>query len=196
MNITIKNCNNIDNGSIGIKENQLNIKYAINGTGKSTIAKALESLVDNEKDINDLLPFKYRKNTDKQKECFPTIVGFDQNSNIAVFNELYVNQFIYKQEEVIENSFDIFVRTDDYDERMKKIEELILTIKKTFIESADLQVLIRDLVELSDCFGKSKSGYSAAGSLGKGIGKGNKLEHIPQNLEDYKDFLISDSNTQ
>ena len=42
MNISIANCNNIEHGTVAIEENRLNIKYAINGTGKSTIAKAIE----------------------------------------------------------------------------------------------------------------------------------------------------------
>ena len=37
MNISITNCNNIAHGTVAISENRLNIKYAINGTGKSTI---------------------------------------------------------------------------------------------------------------------------------------------------------------
>ena len=40
VKLTIKNCNNIDNGSILIKKNILNIKYGINGAGKSSITKA------------------------------------------------------------------------------------------------------------------------------------------------------------
>ena len=41
MQINIKHCNNINEASIEIAENRLNIKYALNGTGKSTIAKAI-----------------------------------------------------------------------------------------------------------------------------------------------------------
>ena len=37
MQLKIKNCNNIENGEFDITEGRLNIKYAINGTGKSTI---------------------------------------------------------------------------------------------------------------------------------------------------------------
>lgn len=40
-NVLIKNCNNIKEASIVIEEGNLNIKFAINGTGKSMIAKAL-----------------------------------------------------------------------------------------------------------------------------------------------------------
>ncbi len=45
MKIEIKNCNNIDSGEFDIIEGCLNIKYAINGTGKSTISKAIDAFV-------------------------------------------------------------------------------------------------------------------------------------------------------
>lgn len=43
MFVDISNCNNIYQGRISIVEGALNIKYAINGTGKSTIVKALSA---------------------------------------------------------------------------------------------------------------------------------------------------------
>ena len=58
MEVIIKNCNSIDNASISILPNQLNIKYGINGTGKSSIAKAVELTVKNE-DLSALIPFKH-----------------------------------------------------------------------------------------------------------------------------------------
>ena len=42
MLIELFNCNNIDHGQISLEPGRLNIKYAINGTGKSSIAHALE----------------------------------------------------------------------------------------------------------------------------------------------------------
>ncbi len=47
MRLTIRNCNNIENGEFDITDGRLNIKYAINGTGKSTISKAIEAFVTN-----------------------------------------------------------------------------------------------------------------------------------------------------
>lgn len=41
-NIKIQNCNNIINGELVVEEGKLNIFYGINGTGKTTIAKAIE----------------------------------------------------------------------------------------------------------------------------------------------------------
>ncbi|MCX2803210.1 hypothetical protein OQJ68_15565, partial [Microbulbifer thermotolerans] len=42
MEINVKNCNNITTAKIVIEENKLNIKLAPNGTGKSTISKAIQ----------------------------------------------------------------------------------------------------------------------------------------------------------
>ena len=40
--LEILNCNNIDSAKLNLEKNKLNIKYAMNGTGKSTIARAIE----------------------------------------------------------------------------------------------------------------------------------------------------------
>lgn len=45
MEIELSHCNNIDNGKISISEGLLNIKYAINDTGKSTISKAIQKSI-------------------------------------------------------------------------------------------------------------------------------------------------------
>ena len=39
--INIQNCNNITSGEISICANKLNILFGLNGTGKSTIARAI-----------------------------------------------------------------------------------------------------------------------------------------------------------
>ena len=40
--IKMENCNNIIQGELTIENGKLNIFYGINGTGKTTIAKAIE----------------------------------------------------------------------------------------------------------------------------------------------------------
>ncbi|MDR3162300.1 MAG: hypothetical protein LBT81_00360 [Helicobacteraceae bacterium] len=46
MKINITNCNNINEWSLSLIENTLNIKYAINGTGESTISNAITSYIN------------------------------------------------------------------------------------------------------------------------------------------------------
>lgn len=59
MLIDIRHCNSIDAGQIRIDEHRLNIKYAMNGAGKSTIARAIELHTRGDGSISALTPFKY-----------------------------------------------------------------------------------------------------------------------------------------
>lgn len=195
MEIKLLNCNCIDEASIKLVENKVNIKYALNGIGKSTIAKAIELSAKGNDALQELSPFKYREK-EKDAKYNPQISGVESIKSVAIFNDSYIDQFVFKQDEVINNSFEIFIKNNDYDQHMVRIEKLIFEIKETFRKSDVLDQIITDLVNLSESFGKSKSGYSAAGIIGKGIGKGNKVNNIPKGLESYSDYLKSTENVK
>lgn len=197
MHLELKNCNNIDKATIEVSENTLNIKYAINGTGKTTISKAIQSFCAKEADyssLDSLRPFKYCD--DKNEEHNPSITGIPKDTNVSIFNEEYVNQYIFQPDELIKNSFDIFIRTPKYNEHMQRIDALVSDIKILFSENPDLDELLSNMDEFISDFGKAKGGYSKAGILNKGLGEGNKIENIPSDLINYSDFLKSDSNTK
>lgn len=194
MIIDIRHCNSIDAGQIRIDEHRLNIKYAMNGAGKSTIARAIELHTKSDGSISALTPFKYLGASDAAHA--PNISGLDDISSIAVFNDSYINQFAFQQDEVLTNSFEVFVKTSDYDAHIEAIEKIIADIKMTFRDSAEIDRVIGDLASLSDSFGKAKSGYSEAGALAKGIGKGNKVANIPKGLESYTAYLRSPLNAK
>lgn len=194
MRINIKNCNNIDEGTSDIIENRLNIKYAINGTGKSTISKAIDAFVNDDVDKkNSLLPFKYYG---KDNEGIPELIGYDSIKKIAVFNEKYIENYVFQQTELLKNSFEIFVKTVDYEKHIKEIEKLLNGINVTFQNHPELDTLIKVFQQFIEGFGKAKSGYSAAGAIGKGIGKGNKIDNIPEGLEIYEPYLKNDNNVK
>lgn len=195
MEIKIINCNCLDEAQIDIALGKVNIKYAMNGTGKSTISKAIELHTKGNDAIKSLTPFKHLdKGGDPQ--YLPSVIGAETIQSVSIFNEEYINQFVFKPDEVINNSFEIFIRNPEYDQRMQQIEDAFKEIKETFAKNENIDSVIRDLSELSNCFGKSASGYSKAGALHKGIGNGNKLENIPAGLEPYKKFLQSPSNVK
>ena len=56
IKIAIENCNNISKGVISLEEEKLNIRYGMNGTGKSTLSTAI-SLFSQGKPMDDLKPF-------------------------------------------------------------------------------------------------------------------------------------------
>jgi ABC-type lipoprotein export system ATPase subunit len=194
MNIEISNCNNIDTASILIKENKLNIKYAMNGTGKSTIAKAIELCISGGDGLKQLTPFKYINSTSDNET--PSVKGLEKFTQVRIFDDSYINQYAFKPDEILANSFEIFVKTADYEEHMKKIEAIIANIKATFKSSKEIDQVINDLGVLSDCFGKSKTGYSESGAIAKGLGKGNKVSNVPKGLESFSAYLRSSMNVK
>ncbi|MEQ1706393.1 MAG: hypothetical protein ABL867_10560, partial [Rickettsiales bacterium] len=144
MELIIRNCNSIDNAKIKIEENRLNIKYGINGTGKSTIAKAIELYVKNDKTLKELTPFKHLGKENKA-DLQPSIEGAEAIKSVSIFNDTYINQFVFKQSEVINNSFDIFIKNQEYNEKTQEIEKLISGIKETFKNNEKLEQIIKDL---------------------------------------------------
>ena len=74
MDIILENCNNITQGRAIIVEGALNIKYAINGTGKSTISKAITAVVNQDDKALDLLvPYQFAKDPTHR----PKVMGVD-----------------------------------------------------------------------------------------------------------------------
>ncbi|PTL36599.1 hypothetical protein CLG94_03575 [Candidatus Methylomirabilis limnetica] len=192
--LEISNCNNIDSGKISIEKLKLNIKYAMNGIGKSTIARAIELQLRGDGSIKELTPFKLQESGVEDQQ--PQVAGLDDVKSVKVFNDDYINQFAFKQDEVLANSFEIFIKTADYEKQINAIEGIIANIKETFRDSEEINQVISDLATLSDSFGKSKSGYSEASALAKGIGKGNKVSNIPAGLESYTAYLQSPQNSK
>lgn len=107
-NVQISNCNNIVKGSIVIEPNKLNIKYGINGTGKTTMAKAVCYAEDMVK-IKSLQ--SYYSLDVASAEIQPKF------EKILVINEDFINQVVFKENEVIEKTFEVFLKTSDYDEK-------------------------------------------------------------------------------
>lgn len=192
--INIKNCNNIASGNIKLTKGKLNIKYASNGTGKSTISKALEAFIENNEDKkNALIPFKYLGEANAMK---PEILGIEDFNSIAVFNEKYVENYIFQPNELIENSFEIFIKTDNYEKHTEEILSLLKDIHSTFETHPELDELMNTFQGFIDGFGKAKSGYSNNSLINKGIGKGNKIDNIPEGLEVYSPYLKSKDNVK
>lgn len=194
MKLTIKNCNNIENGEFEITEGRLNIKYAINGTGKSTISKSIEAFVANDDEKKHaLLPFKYYND---EEGHYPSLSGFEQFTKVSIFNDKYIEDYVFQQNDLIKNSFEIFVKTPDYDKHIKEIEKILEGINTTFQNHPELDELIKNLQQFIDGFGKANSGYSASGAIGKGIAKGNKIDNIPAGLEVYEPYLKNSDNVK
>ncbi len=190
MELTITNCNNIDSGKIEITNNKLNIKFGINGTGKSTITRAIKHVIDSPQLLTELIPFKHRQSEIK---VVPEITINEEIKSVLIFNEEYLNQFLFKEDELISNSYEIFINTPEYKNSTEQIEQLLSEIKKVFSENEDLNKTISDFENLSKSFATTQTGLSKSSALYKGLKEGNKIQHIPDSLKGYSK-LIKDKN--
>ena len=193
MHIVIRNCNNIDFGSIHVQEGCLNIKYAANGTGKSTIANAI-ALWGSGQPLTPFLPYKYTHQENPTEEQLPTLACSVDNPKVAIFNEEYVNQYIFQGDELIKGSFDIFIKTPDYDQRMEEIKRLIKSVQDVFQSNPDINDFITELTSFLRACGNVKRGYAKSSSLGKGLAKGNKIDNVPTELYEYTPYIQSSKN--
>jgi energy-coupling factor transporter ATP-binding protein EcfA2 len=188
--ITIRDCNSITEAQITLRRGALNIKYGPNGIGKSTVARALVLNARGDDALQELLPFKYRLGGGGSA---PAVVGADEIKNVLVFDEHYVSQFVFQPDEVVKNSFEIFIKTPEYQAGIEELEAIFEDLKKVFVENEVLDDVIASFTELRNAFTVTKSGGIAKTSKGfKALGMGGKLATIPKPLLGFEKFLHSD----
>lgn len=190
MDIILENCNNITQGRAIIVEGALNIKYAINGTGKSTISKAITAVVNQDDKALDLLvPYQFANDPTHR----PKVMGVDNIHKVMTFDEAYIDQYMYQTDDLLKDSFEILVRTPDYDRHMAEIGQLLSEINESFQRNPELDSLIQAFSGFIDGCGRSQTSIAASGSIYKAFGKGNRINNIPAGLEAFSPYL---SNTQ
>ncbi|NRG42296.1 AAA family ATPase [Rathayibacter sp. VKM Ac-2835] len=189
--ITICDCNSIDKAVIALRRGALNIKYGPNGIGKSTIARALTLRAEDSDQLSEkLTPFKYK---DKKNAPRPSVQGAEDIAKVMTFNDDYVSTFVFRPDEVVENSFEIFINTEEYRAGVEEIAARFDSLKQTFTDEPEFDAALSSFEELRDAFNVTKGGALAKTSKAfKGIGVGGKMSQIPESLQGYKSFIESD----
>lgn len=185
-NIQIHNCNNIKNGTIEIEFGKLNIKYGINGTGKTTIANAIKYSVEKDK-LQELQSYY---STDKAS------IEVDPKFNkILIFNEEFINQVVFIEDKVIENSFEVFLKTPNYEIKKARVDEHLKNLRDIVLEDTEIVDFKNKLMIINGKFSRTSTGkLSVAGTLKSLLSKQN-LYNIPKELESYRPFIENaDSN--
>jgi ABC-type Mn2+/Zn2+ transport system ATPase subunit len=178
-NVIIKNCNNIADGHISIIPNKLNVKYGINGTGKSTVAKAIMS--SGKSELQTLK--SYFAEEDASVSVQPSC------SRILVFNEEFVNQVVFNDNEVIKNSFEVFLKTPNYDEKKAKVDSLLAKLHGTVIGSDKIAKFQHTIDELNEKFKRSQSGELAKTGVYKSLLSKQNIYNVPEELKSFKPFF-------
>ena len=126
ITMTIANCNNISKCDFQIDEKKLNIKYANNGTGKSTIAKAIK-LSSSGASLKELTPFSFMLNKSKADV---SSVSNNPFSNVVSFDEDYLKQYIYQKNDLLKDTFEVMICSDTYNQIKNDIDNQMEDVKK------------------------------------------------------------------
>lgn len=195
--IEVYNCNNIDKGAFSLYEGVLNVKYANNGTGKSTISKAIKAFSSGTPvEQNKLMPYKYIGKRDVPR---PSVVNAERFKTVEIFNDEYVNRFLFqrdktsKKEVLIPDSFTVFVKTPKYDENMRKISARLHSITEKLIENEKLKKVIEILETFRKNCGIGRS-IAANSMVEKALNTGNDLVKIADEFHEYAHFLCNREN--
>jgi energy-coupling factor transporter ATP-binding protein EcfA2 len=179
--VNIENCNNIKSGQITIREKKLNILFGRNGTGKSTVAKAIDLFSKNQS-LDKLTPYG-----DSTK--MPVIDGLG-HLKIVIFNEDYVKDISFQRDSVIANAFDVFVRSPEYDVTKNKIDEALKNIRTTIINSQEIVILRKNISNLIEKIKLTRSGSIDKRGGSKGVLEGKSaFFNPPEELNGLKLFL-------
>ena len=195
MKLEIKNCNNVDIGHITIHPHNLNIKYGINGTGKTTVSRAIEYKVTN--NGQDLIKLKQFKNiTSTDPNLLPNVSGIDSINSIAIFNENYINNYVFVEDEIIKGSFEIFIKDQNYISNAASILKIIRIINESVNQNDYIDNLIQELDTLAKCFGNSQNTIAKSSSLFKSVGTSHNITNVPKSLIEYSSFIQDDNNAK
>lgn len=178
----------IKKATINLEKNELNIKYGLNGIGKSTIGKAIYYSVEEKDKINELLT--YNSNID------PNVVIPKDVKSVFYFDQNYVKKYLFKND-IIRNSYEIIVKTDDYDKICSDIEGKLAKIKE--IASGCLENdFDKDMSNFEKKFpitSKGEISKSKTAVIYNGFKEGaNLMAHINEEINVYAKYLSSSKN--
>lgn len=194
--ITIEHCNNIKMCNLCIDENKLNIKYAINGTGKSTISKAIKLTADGTK-LDSLMPFPFIAK--KEKTLNPTVSNMPF-SNVAVFNDEYLKQYVYQKTDLLKNTFEVMINSDKYTELKEKIDRELTDVKQIARDKPNISKIREITTSLCKLLTVNKDNTTLSRKQG-GVKslldeKKSALFNPPDELSEFKPFIDDEKSIE
>lgn len=189
MQVVIKNCNCIKEAIVSLEENALNIKYGSNGTGKSTICKAILYKTNDRLDLLEQL--RTYGNEKDPEENQPTVEGVDLK-NVMVFDESYVNSYLFEQNSFLNNSFNVFLKSKECDRLVEEINQMLAEIQGIFKTQDEIHNLQQFLPRYFNTISFSGGKIKKTGGVGEFIkGNGSGFQKHPE-LDEYKSYYLRD----
>lgn len=185
MIIKIKNCNCISDADIYLEENSLNIKYGSNGTGKSTVCKAIFAKVNESAEkMGELRPYGIEESDEEHQPDVSDI----PYSNVKIFDETYVNSYLFQDTSFLENSYKVFLKSDKCEQLKEEINVLLANLQGVFEENEEIKKLREFLPKYFDTIKFSDGQIQKKGGVGEFLkGNGSGFENYDE-IRSYSPF--------
>jgi hypothetical protein len=155
----------------------------MNGVGKSTIATAMKLQSESES-LSDLQAF----GSATEPQC-----AFSQPVNkILLFNEAFVDQIVFQESEVIQNAFEVFIKTPEYEERHKSIDKRLKNIRVDISENPDIQRIISVGTTVLSRFVVTQAGQLKKTGLMRSLISSESFYQVPEGLSKFKPLMEKD----
>lgn len=187
INLKIENCNNIQSAEISIFKDHLNIKYAMNGTGKSSIVRVIDSYVKKEP-LGKFKPLGLDVET--------SIEISESIENVFLFDDEFIKNVVFNESEVISNSFEVFIKTKNYDEKLENLNIRLKELKVDIGQNKEIVGMLNTFREVSSKIVLNSSGDSIKKSpFVKSLISKENIFNVPIELEKFKVFLGNEDHS-
>jgi len=183
IKVTVKNCNNVASATLELTENVLNIRYAMNGTGKSTISKAIHfSSISG--DLNSLKSFG--------ETSTPSCTISPVLNKVLVFDEEFLSTITFQESEVIANAFEVFIRTPEYDQKQKDINEHLKELHLDLASNEEYERLVSTGKSVLSKLSKNANGGLKKIGLVKSLISSANVFQLPKKIMKYQPLMNSE----
>jgi len=155
----------------------------MNGTGKSTIGKALELLAKGET-LDSLKPFN--------GDVTPSGTISGEFGNVLLFNEEFVNTIVFNKSEVINNAFDVFIKSPKYDELQTSINEKLSKIHFEPDTFENLGDLFRVGESVLKKFSLTNKGDLKKVGLMKNLANSKSIYTLPEKIKKFQPLMLKE----
>ena len=119
----------------------------------------------------------------------PSLSSTKPLGKVLIFDEDFVNNIVFQEREVIEKSFEIFIKTPTYDERLKVVNARLSALKIDIGKNDELVALLAKFAEISSKIQFNNDGSIKNNPFFKSITSKQHLFKVPENLQKYKPFF-------
>ncbi|MDY5481170.1 MAG: hypothetical protein SPG03_02100 [Veillonella caviae] len=178
VKIGIKNCNCINEGKIEIARNALNIKYGLNGIGKSTIARAIY-LDSNDNSLDELRPYGSEDDGELIDNPF---------KNVKCFNEQYITQYLFEGDKFFDNTYKVFLKDASFEGLKHASSQMLAGLSNSLDAIISHEDFLSYLEQYISITRYSDRGISKTGGMKEVLsGNGSGFENHEE-LKGYKNF--------